>query len=57
VTVQVYLHLLYFVCIAGGSAAFKPAHVYPGVAIFLQNTLIFFSSLLYKFGRSEDHWN
>jgi hypothetical protein len=55
VTVQVYL--LYFVCIAGGSAAFKPAHVYPGVAIFLQNTLIFFSSLLYKFGRSEDHWN
>ncbi|CAC5408460.1 Transmembrane protein 50B,Transmembrane protein 50A [Mytilus coruscus] len=27
-----------------------------GVAIFLQNALIFFSSLLFKFGRTEDLW-
>ncbi|XP_065563031.1 transmembrane protein 50A-like [Artemia franciscana] len=27
---------------------------YPGVALFLQNFLIFLGSLIYKFGRSED---
>lgn len=27
-----------------------------GVALFLQNFLIFFASLVYKFGRAEDHW-
>jgi len=27
-----------------------------GVAVFLQNLFIFGSSLVYKFGRSEDHW-
>lgn len=36
---------------------FQPTYTYPGVAIFLQNVFIFFSSLVYKFGRSEDHWN
>ncbi|XP_028824022.1 transmembrane protein 50B-like [Denticeps clupeoides] len=28
--------------------------VYPGLAIFFQNVLIFFSTLIYKFGRTED---
>ncbi|XP_052810416.1 transmembrane protein 50B-like isoform X1 [Mya arenaria] len=27
-----------------------------GIAIFLQNALIFFSSILFKFGRTEDLW-
>lgn len=27
-----------------------------GVALFLQNALIFISSIIYKFGRSEDLW-
>jgi hypothetical protein len=35
---------------------FKPKFTYPGVAIFLQNVLIFAASLVYKFGRSEDLW-
>jgi len=38
------------------SNPFKPVHSYPGVAIFMQNLLIFGSSMLYKFGRSEDLW-
>ena len=29
---------------------------WPGIAVFLQNALIFFSSLLFKFGRTEDLW-
>lgn len=29
---------------------------WPGIAIFLQNSLIFFSSLVFKFGRTEDLW-
>ncbi|KAL5010620.1 hypothetical protein ScPMuIL_012925 [Solemya velum] len=29
---------------------------WPGIAIFLQNLLIFFSSLVFKFGRTEDLW-
>ncbi|KAA0202288.1 hypothetical protein HAZT_HAZT005720 [Hyalella azteca] len=33
-------------------AGFTP--VYPGVAVFLQNLFIFFSSVMYKFGRVED---
>lgn len=33
---------------------YKPE--WAGVAIFLQNALIFFSSLLFKFGRTEDLW-
>lgn len=32
------------------------AHKWPGVAVFLQNFFIFGSSLVYKFGRSEDLW-
>jgi hypothetical protein len=35
---------------------FHPDTTYPGVAIFLQNACIFFASLVYKFGRSEDLW-
>ncbi|XP_017769798.1 PREDICTED: transmembrane protein 50A [Nicrophorus vespilloides] len=29
---------------------------WPGVALFIQNAFIFISSLIYKFGRSEDLW-
>ena len=36
---------------------FNPEVTYPGVAIFLQNLFIFFASLIYKFGRSEDLWS
>ncbi|XP_038622306.1 transmembrane protein 50B isoform X2 [Tachyglossus aculeatus] len=28
--------------------------VYPGLAVFFQNALIFFSTLIYKFGRLEE---
>ncbi|XP_048396092.1 transmembrane protein 50B-like [Stegostoma tigrinum] len=31
-------------------------NVYPGLAVFFQNALIFFSSLIYKFGRTEELW-
>jgi hypothetical protein len=30
---------------------------WPGVGLFLQNAFIFIGSLVFKFGRSEDHWN
>nr|AIN50147.1 transmembrane 50B-like protein [Salmo salar] len=30
--------------------------MYPGLAVFFQNALIFFSTLIYKFGRTEDLW-
>ena len=36
---------------------FIPTITYPGVAIFLQNFLIFVASLVYKFGRSEELWS
>ncbi|XP_005090730.1 transmembrane protein 50B [Aplysia californica] len=29
---------------------------WPGIAVFLQNALIFFSAFLFKFGRTEDLW-
>lgn len=29
---------------------------WPGVAIFLQNALIFFGGIVFKFGRTEDLW-
>lgn len=32
------------------------AHPWPGVAVFLQNALIFFSAIVFKFGRTEEHW-
>ncbi|XP_063217708.1 transmembrane protein 50B [Bacillus rossius redtenbacheri] len=35
----------------------KPRGTYPGVGLFLQNALIFIGSLVFKFGRVEDHWN
>ncbi|XP_078119156.1 transmembrane protein 50B isoform X2 [Sander vitreus] len=31
--------------------------VAPGLAVFFQNTFIFFSTLIYKFGRTEDLWS
>lgn len=31
-------------------------HPWPGVAIFLQNALIFFSAIVFKFGRAEESW-
>ncbi|XP_026862635.1 transmembrane protein 50B-like [Electrophorus electricus] len=30
--------------------------VYPGLSVFFQNLFIFFSTLMYKFGRTEDLW-
>ncbi|XP_056910219.1 uncharacterized protein LOC130537416 isoform X1 [Takifugu flavidus] len=30
--------------------------VAPGLAVFFQNVFIFFSTLIYKFGRTEDLW-
>ena len=35
---------------------FNPKYTYPGVAFFMQNLFIFFASVIYKFGRSEDMW-
>ena len=32
-------------------------HEWPGVGLFLQNFLIFFSSLILRFGRSEDNYS
>ncbi|XP_025098627.1 transmembrane protein 50B-like [Pomacea canaliculata] len=29
---------------------------WPGIAVFLQNALIFFSAMVFKFGRTEDLW-
>ncbi|CAG0886577.1 unnamed protein product [Darwinula stevensoni] len=34
----------------------KRENQWPGVGLFLQNAFIFFGSLVYKFGRSEDLW-
>ncbi|KAK3585596.1 hypothetical protein CHS0354_036782 [Potamilus streckersoni] len=31
-------------------------HEWPGIAVFLQNALIFFSTIIFKFGRTEDLW-
>jgi len=30
---------------------------YPGVAVFLQNALIFFATIIFKFGRTEELWD
>ncbi|ROT74356.1 putative transmembrane protein 50B [Penaeus vannamei] len=40
----------------GGYVIPKSAFFWPGVAVFLQNMFIFFSSVIYKIGRSEDNW-
>jgi hypothetical protein len=32
------------------------SNAWPGVAIFLQNALIFFGGLVFKFGRTEENW-
>lgn len=44
-----------------GSKPATPPHVpssaWPGVGLFLQNAFIFTGSLVFKFGRAEDHWN
>ncbi|KAI0224538.1 Transmembrane protein 50A [Lamellibrachia satsuma] len=34
----------------------QKSDVYPGIALVLQCSLIFFGSLTFKFGRSEDMW-
>ncbi|GCB80029.1 hypothetical protein scyTo_0016086, partial [Scyliorhinus torazame] len=39
-----------------GAYVVPKANVYPGLAVFFQNALIFFSSLIYKFGRTEELW-
>jgi hypothetical protein len=40
----------------GDGRTFVPTITYPGVAIFMQNFLIFVASVVYKFGRSEELW-
>ncbi|XP_064107750.1 transmembrane protein 50A [Macrobrachium rosenbergii] len=40
----------------GGYVIPKSQIQWPGVAVFLQNMFIFFSSVIYKIGRSEDNW-
>ncbi|KAK3097683.1 hypothetical protein FSP39_012085 [Pinctada imbricata] len=42
----------------GAYVVHKPDGVpdWPGIAVFLQNALIFISSLIFKFGRTEDLW-
>ncbi|NP_001279304.1 transmembrane protein 50B isoform X1 [Callorhinchus milii] len=39
-----------------GAYVVPKVNVYPGLAVFFQNALIFFSSLVYKFGRTEELW-
>ncbi|XP_038657566.1 transmembrane protein 50B [Scyliorhinus canicula] len=39
-----------------GAYVVPKVNVYPGLAVFFQNALIFFSSLIYKFGRTEELW-
>ncbi|XP_048459005.1 transmembrane protein 50B [Rhincodon typus] len=39
-----------------GAYVVPKINVYPGLAVFFQNALIFFSSLIYKFGRTEELW-
>lgn len=40
----------------GGYVAKGVPEVYPGLAVFFQNTFIFFGGLVFKFGRTEDLW-
>jgi len=40
----------------GGYVVPNKQPYWPGVAIFLQNALIFFGGLVFKFGRTEDLW-
>ncbi|XP_038575678.1 transmembrane protein 50B-like isoform X1 [Micropterus salmoides] len=40
----------------GGYVVPKKEVVAPGLAVFFQNAFIFFSTLIYKFGRTEDLW-
>ncbi|CAH2219252.1 transmembrane 50B [Pelobates cultripes] len=40
-----------------GAYVTKGINVYPGLAVFFQNALIFFSTLIYKFGRTEELWS
>ncbi|CAJ0929955.1 unnamed protein product [Ranitomeya imitator] len=37
-----------------GAFVTQNVNVYPGLAVFFQNALIFFSTLIYKFGRTEE---
>ncbi|XP_031434233.1 transmembrane protein 50B-like [Clupea harengus] len=39
-----------------GAFVVPDKEVDPGLSIFFQNLLIFFSTLIYKFGRTEDLW-
>lgn len=39
-----------------GAYVTQNVDVYPGLAVFFQNALIFFSTLIYKFGRTEELW-
>lgn len=50
------IHAMLYYLFAADGRTFVPTLTYPGVAIFLQNLLIFVASLVYKFGRSEELW-
>ncbi|KAK7938585.1 hypothetical protein WMY93_001911 [Mugilogobius chulae] len=39
-----------------GAYVVPKKEVAPGLAVFFQNAFIFFSTLIYKFGRTEDLW-
>ncbi|KAM6986656.1 transmembrane protein 50B [Aplochiton taeniatus] len=39
-----------------GAYVMPKKEVAPGLAVFFQNAFIFFSTLIYKFGRTEDLW-
>ncbi|XP_022076913.1 transmembrane protein 50B [Acanthochromis polyacanthus] len=39
-----------------GGYVVPKVEVAPGLAVFFQNAFIFFSTLIYKFGRTEDLW-
>nr|KAF6380652.1 transmembrane protein 50B [Myotis myotis] len=39
-----------------GAYVTQNTDVYPGLAVFFQNALIFLSTLIYKFGRTEELW-
>ncbi|KAG8136557.1 hypothetical protein E2320_005123 [Naja naja] len=48
--------LIASVWILFGAYVTQNINVYPGLAVFFQNALIFFSTLIYKFGRTEELW-
>ncbi|TDH07144.1 hypothetical protein EPR50_G00121770 [Perca flavescens] len=48
--------LIVSILILFGGYVVPKKEVAPGLAVFFQNAFIFFSTLIYKFGRTEDLW-